>query len=337
MIVKKYTRFPSELIDDTKIPVFCTAAYARYLTEAKSQDVFWLAGFKNDKMICIIPFSIVKKLIFKKGCFLTATLKISSQDEFCEKEFLDTVVQFIKNNKTCDWIEQPPNWALFKAVPSNSIFCEFGTYRINLEKYDETELFGKMEKDKRRSIKKAMDSNFVIQNGPECLEDCLQVFSRATAEGNHTLPKKKELENLIYYLPENIRINVAYNNGNPQSCLVLFINNYSVYGEYAGRIASSSRDINSFLMWETIKEAKKSGVKYFDFGGARINPEPGSKPEKIQNFKEHFGGELVKGFLWKMPISKFKYFLYDLSLRSFFLLSLNKYEGDIIDQELKRK
>ena len=64
---------------------------------------------------------------------------------------------------------------------------------------------------------------------------------------------------------------------------------------------------------------------------------PGSKLEGIQRFKERFGGELKKGFIWKYPVNGLKYFLFQIFTRVFYLIKFQKYEGDIIEQERKRK
>ena len=63
--LKKYTEFPSELVDETQVPIFCTPRYANYLMHVKSQDVFWFAGLLNDMMTCIIPFSIFCSIPFQ--------------------------------------------------------------------------------------------------------------------------------------------------------------------------------------------------------------------------------------------------------------------------------
>jgi len=66
------------------------------------------------------------------------------------------------------------------------------------------------------------------------------------------------------------------------------------------------------LFWETIREAKKAGYKYYNFGG--VAPE-GSSAEHpwlgITRFKRGFGGEEV-GYAgtWDWPINKAKYLLY---------------------------
>lgn len=337
MIVKTYSQLPDKLIDETQVPVFATPGYAKYLKEAESQNAFWFAGVSDNTIIYLIPFSVTKKAFFRKGCFLTETLPLTSNNGYREKEFLNSVIDHIKTNKTCDWIEQPPNWAIFNNVPSDSIFCEFGTYKIDLTKYNEDELFRKMRKDKRRSIQAAMNENYVINKGAAYLDDCMKAFEGAAKGGNYTLPEKKEITTILKYLPNNINIFTAYENNIPQSAVIMYYNPYSTYGIYAGRIPTSSRNINNWLLWQTILDAKRSGIKYFDFAGARINPERGSKLYKIQVFKEHFGVKLIRGFLWKMTISKIKYYIYTVVTQFSFLIKFKKYEGDIIDQELRRR
>ena len=82
-------------------------------------------------------------------------------------------------------------------------------------------------------------------------------------------------------------------------------------------------------------EFKKMGVREYDFMGARLNVEKGSKLEGIQRFKSRFGGELKKGYLWKYEINPIKtktiYFLQKV----IFKLKGQDYKGDAIDQELK--
>ena len=89
----------------------------------------------------------------------------------------------------------------------------------------------------------------------------------------------------------------------------------------------------NLLHWSAMKLMKERGVKYYDFVGARINPDEGSKYEGIQRFKSRFGGELKKGYLWKMPLNKFKYKLFCWLVAA---KQGRNYCGDVIDQERKR-
>jgi hypothetical protein len=320
-----------------KVPVFATQEYADYLYASENIRTIWFIEEVKGQITFIIPLAIERKYNFKKGYFLTAVNTIDIFHFENEKKYLNDVVDLIKKYKICDWIQQPPNWAIFNEVPSNSIFCEYGTYRTNLEINTENELNSKLQHEARRLIKKAISNNIIIKSGQELIEDCSRVFSEAFYNGNKTLPSRKEIEKMLEKLSDHIQIYIAYYNSIPQSCVIFYSNQYCLYAVYAGLIPSSKNGVNHLLYWEAIKDAKKRGIKYFDFVGARIEPLKGSKQEYIQRFKKDFGGEFIKGFIWKLPISKAKYIFYNILQRTIVWIKFQKYKGDIIDQELKKK
>ena len=70
----------------------------------------------NPDIQFIIPFAVRNKYIFKNGMFLTASICLDENvDIETEKEFLNSIIAIIKQEKLCDWIGQPPNWALFNS------------------------------------------------------------------------------------------------------------------------------------------------------------------------------------------------------------------------------
>lgn len=319
------------------IPVFGTQEYAHYLEKTGNYSTIWFYGFANSSMQFILPFAVNKRNIFKIGVFLTASICVDENvNTETEREFLNSVIMIIKQEKLCDWIAQPANWALFRVVPTGSIYCEFGTYRIDLLNSNEDELFQKINYHHKRLIKKAQDNNVIVKSGLEVVNDCGNIFMAAAARGNHTLLSKNELKLLFDLMPELVNTNVSYNNLVPQSSIVYFANKFCLYVVYIGNFSSSSLGENHLLHWLAIKDAKTKGIRYFDFVGARINPDPGSKQEGIQKFKKYFGGEFVEGFLWKLPINRSKYYLYKLFIKTYYFLRGEQYFGDIIDQELKK-
>ena len=62
---------------------------------------------------------------------------------------------------------------------------------------------------------------------------------------------------------------------------------------------------------------KERGVMKYDFVGARVNPEPGSKLEGIQRFKSRFGGEMKVGYMWRYVNRPIRYKLYSLLLNMY--------------------
>ena len=321
-----------------KMPIFATQGYTDYLKETKNYSINWFYGIVSSDIRLMIPFAVRKKNFFKQGEFLTTIIHFDENNDIdIERDFLNSIISIIKQKKLCDWIKQPANWVLFNVVPANSISCEFGTYRINLQRNDENELYSKIARQHRREITKAINKNILIKSGPELLEDCFKVFLTSNSTGNNLFPTKNELEILLKYLQNNLHIYVAYNNSIPKNSVIYCSDRLSFYGLYSSRMNSTSDDgANHLLHWQAIKDAKLNGIKYYDFVGARINPNPGTKHEGIQRFKRHFGAELVKGFLWKMPISNFKYRIYNYLLRTLSTIKREKFKGDIIDQERNR-
>lgn len=333
-----FTEFPEQFIADNPVPIFCKAEYAEFLKRMYSQNVIYFAGLKEDSVICLAPLCIIKKAIFRKGTFLTSVISFSELSESIEREFLELIIEHIKAYKICDWIQQPSNWALFRTVPSNSIFCKFGTYKIELKNQNKNEILQGMYRDHKQHIKHAMaDPDKFIKRGPELVDDCIKVFSKSDAGKNVNLATKEEIEKLLEILPNNILIYVAYCNKAPQSCVIYFLDSENIYAVYAGMVPKSKSGINHLLHWQAIIDAKSMGIKYYDFVGCRINPAKGSKQEGLKHFKSHFGGKFVEGYLWKMPISKTNHYICFYLTRLISLLKTGKISEDIIDQELKRK
>jgi len=82
--LKVYSEFPHKLIDETQVPIFSSNKYANYLKSVHSLEVIWFSGFLNDEIVCVIPFYAVKKIVFKKGVFLTAVVTLTELGEAFE-------------------------------------------------------------------------------------------------------------------------------------------------------------------------------------------------------------------------------------------------------------
>lgn len=336
-IFNKFSDIPNLENLKNKIPIFATQEYADYLYGEKKLKTIWFVSGSFNKVDFIIPFGISKKHLFTKGQFLTAVnnLKDASIDK--ENEFLECVVQQVKEKKLCDWIQQGPNWAIFRSIPKGAIYAEFGTYKINLKEKTEEELFNSIRTKDRGDVRKAIKENVIIKKGINHLNDSLLIINNTLSTAGISIIDSQKVERIYRYLSQNLLIYVAYNEKDiPQSSVIFYSNDFSTYAIFAGSIKRPNRGATTYLYWEAIKTAKANNVNYFDFVGARINPEHGSKQERIQKFKEHFGVELYKGYIWKMPMNKFKYCLYQLGIKFYFKIKNKEYRGDIIDQELKR-
>ena len=340
MLVNKFNKFfdiPGSRLFFEKIPIFATQNYSDYLKEIKNHDTVWFAHIENDTVWYLLPFTVIKKLIFRKGYFLTGIISFDRENSLeKEKEFLENVILQIKKDNLCDWIQQGPNWALFNTFPSGSKAVKFGTYRIYFKNKNEEELYKSIYNADRRSIKKAKNNDVKVKKGADYLNDCLKIIDDTAKTAKIDSLSANDAKRLLYFLDENIKIYVSYKEDVPQGAAIFVGNKHSTYAHYAGSITRAYRGSNVILNWEAIKDAKLRGCEYFDFAGARVNPPTGSKLERIQRFKEHLGSEFVQGYLWKMNFSYIKYFIYRIIVRLMYFVKMKRYKPDIIDEEIKR-
>jgi lipid II:glycine glycyltransferase (peptidoglycan interpeptide bridge formation enzyme) len=341
MEIKKINKFAdipdSDLLSD-KIPIFATQNYADYLKDLKNIETIWFSGIENNKLSFLLPFVISKRLVFKKGYCLTGVISLFPEYSLeKEKDFLENVVTYLRKNKLCDWIQQGPNWALFKTFPKGSKAVKYGTYKIFLKSKNEDELFGSVKRNFRQDINRARKEMVEIKKGKNYLNDCLRIINDTAKKANIGLLTSNKAEKMLFYLGDKFKIYVSYFDNILQSAAVFLGNEYCTYAMYAGCIFKAFRGSNVYLDWNAILDAKNGNSSCLDFVGARLKPEPGSKLERIQNYKSSFGSEFVQGYLWKIVISKGKFIVYNIMLKLYFLLKNKKMKKDIIDQEFEKQ
>ena len=309
------------------LPVFGKEEYLKY----KSDKYGWFISGQF-----LLPFYITKKFIFKRLFFTTNTIYLKDASKDDEKTFLNDVC-----NKTrslgVDVIDVPQVNAIFNVCPDRAISTEFGTYKIDLS-LSKDELFSKVHSKHRNVIRKAEKDGVVIKKDDSYILDCYELIKETYKRQNKKFISYDNFERLKLLLKDDLVFYVTLKDEVIQGCAVFIWNKgHSCFYQYGGSISTPSTGAMNLLHWKAICDMEENGVCYYDLYGARISPEPGSKLEGIQRFKERFGGDFITGFLWKYPVKKYKYLLYKVLLRIHNLLKGIKYEGDIIDQERRRK
>ena len=226
-----------------------------------------------------------------------------------------------------DFCAQPSTHIVFHACPDNAISAPFGSYYVNLEK-SEDDLWSGIHSKHRNVIRNAQKKGVDVRFG--CQGDnaiAYQLLLQTMQRSNMSFMGREKYDSMINYLGDNVLVVTAYHDDIPQGCAVMPFSRYGAYYLYGGSIDAPVLGAMNLLHWEAMKYFKARRVKLYDFVGARILPEPGSKLEGIQRFKNRFGATMRTGFLWKMGLS-YKYRLYSL-----LLMIKSRGKGDIIDQE----
>ena len=104
-IIKKQSDINIEL------PFFCTEKYLL----SKSDNYGW---FCSDNFI--LQFIIYKNFLFKRMVFTNEVISKKDTSSEDEQLFLEQLIEYIKNNKICDYIYKPNPNAVFRTYPKNS-------------------------------------------------------------------------------------------------------------------------------------------------------------------------------------------------------------------------
>jgi hypothetical protein len=131
---------------------------------------------------------------------------------------------------------------------------------------------------------------------------------------------------MVEGLGDALDIGVARVEDEPKACVVNPRSRFGAHCLFAGTADPHTPGAANLLQWEAMLRAKEHGAGLYDFVGVRLDPEPGSKYAGLFQFKTRFGGEVIEGCLWRMPLHGWKYALYGMMKR------MRGDSADIIDQ-----
>jgi hypothetical protein len=305
------------------LPVFASESFLKSVGD----DYGWLGGFdESGNLRCILPYTIIHKSIFNMVRFRTETLSINGDlDIQDEKSFLNNVLNFFKGQKM-DIIIPPSNNSIFRTYPDGVDVAPYGSYIIDLTQ-SEDNLWKNINRITRQNINTAKKTGvYVKEYSLENLNKIYNLIVETLRRSKLSFMSYESLKRYIHGLGENGRIIGAEYKGDLQSCVIFGFSNYCAYAIYGGNKSEMIEGSNKLLHWEAIKMFKNIGVKQYDFMGARIYPDKGSKAEGINLFKKHLGGKLKQGYIWKYKIRPIKSVAYSIVVK---LLK----GGDIVDKE----
>ena len=304
------------------LPIFASESFLREVGD----EYGWIgATDSSGKLRCILPYTVIKKAMFRMVRFRVETIPIGGEltvEE--EKLFLNEVVDYFRSNGV-DMIVPATTNSIFRTYPKGALAAPYGTYIIDLGE-PEDKIWGRIHGRNRNKIRKAMKNGVEIRNGLEYLDVAYELVRATLMRSKLSFMSRDAFRRMILGLGENVKIFVAFYQDKVQGCAVLPYSRHSAYSVYAGSILKPEDGATKLLHWVSMRMFRELGVRRYDFVGARINPEKGSKQERLAQYKRHLGGSLVQGYMWKYSIRPARYAFYALAVR--FLRG-----GDIVDHE----
>ena len=304
------------------LPIFASEPFLK----ATGDEYGWLGGFDDSgKLRCVLPYTIIQKAIFRMVRFRVETIPLEGElDVQEEKSFLNSAIEYFRSIGA-DMVIPATTNTIFRTYPDGADAAPYGSYIIDLTQPEDI-LWRNIDRITRQNINTAQKKGVSIRSGIEHLDAAYMLVVDTFKRSKLPFMSYEAFKRYVLGLGENGKIMIADYQGVAQSYVVFAFSNYCAYAVYAGNIANQHQGANKLLYWEAIRLFQKLGVQRYDFVGARIDPEKGSKQEAINSFKKRFGAELKQGYMWKYSLHPLKYRLYCLAARL-------RSGGDIVDAE----
>jgi hypothetical protein len=313
---------PVEINWHPGLPIFACEPFLKCVGD----EYGWLGGIDDSgKLCCVLPYTIIRKAVFRMVRFRVETIHLDQKlDVIEEKSFLNSVIEYLRSIGA-DMIIPGTNNAIFRTYPYGADAAPYGSYVIDLTQPEDI-LWRNIERITRQNIKRAEKKGVTIRSGMEHLEPVYEMIGDTFKRSKISFMTYAAFERYVDGLGANCKIMVADYQGTPQSFVLFAYSDFCAYAVYAGNIANQHQGANKLIYWEAIRSFKKLGVQRYDFVGARIDPEKGSKQDGINSLKRRFGAKLKQGYMWKYSLRPLSFMTYNLAVR---LLR----GGDIVDHE----
>ena len=304
------------------LPIFASESFLK----AVSDEYGWLGGFDEiGTLRCILPYTIIRKAIFRMVRFRVETISLDKELSIEEeKSFLNNVIDYLRSIGA-DMIIPATTNSIFRTYPDGADAAPYGSYIIDLTN-SEDDIWHNIDRIMRQNIKTAIKNGVIIRDCSDDLEAAHKLIVETFQRSKLPFMGYREFNRFVRGLGNNSKILIADCNGLPQSYAVFGFSDYCAYAIYAGNIDNQQQGANKLLYWEAIRLFKGLGVQRYDFVGARINPEKGSKQDAINALKRRFGSQLKQGYIWKYSIKTLPYKIYGIA-------SHWRSGGDIVDAE----
>ena len=161
------------------------------------------------------------------------------------------------------------------------------------------ELFSKLQKDSiQRKIRRAEREALSYEEGRS--DTLLQKFYHLFVQTRrrHRLPPQPFdwFRNVATCLGDRLKIRVASKAGRAIASIITLRHSRTMVYKYGGSDASAHNlGAMPFLFWKAIEDAKKDGVRKFDFGRSDCD-NPG-----LITFKDRWGSERTELTYWRLP------------------------------------
>jgi lipid II:glycine glycyltransferase (peptidoglycan interpeptide bridge formation enzyme) len=269
-------------------------------------EKYWIFGiYENNKLI---GGSLILGVHAKRGNFLFAPYGPIIKNDY--KNCLQQFVKFLEikaKKEGYDFLKFSP--FINETEENKNIYKEVGFRKAPIHILAETswlldlspseeDLLKNMNKNHRnlinRCIREGVKVDFSVSK--EALNEFNELLNYTAKKHNFVRFSKKYIEQEFYSFEKDNEVSIlrAYlpkDNKLDASAIVYFYGNSAAYRHGASLVKNKKLPSSYLIQWEAIKEAKRRGLKYYNFWGIAPESAPNNHPFKgITHFKKGFGG-----------------------------------------------
>ena len=196
----------------------------------------WLGGIDDSgKLRCILPYTIIRKAIFRMVRFRVETIPIGKElDVQEEKSFLNSAIKYFHSIGS-DMIIPATTNTIFRTYPDSADAAPYGTYIIDLKQPEDT-IFSNFSSSHRRKVRLAKKKGVQIKSGMEYLKIAYTLVLDTFKRSSIPFMAYDAFKRMVIGLGENVKILVADYQGVVQGCVVIPFSKHSAYYVYGGSI-----------------------------------------------------------------------------------------------------
>ena len=275
----------------------------------------------------IVAFTVYKMRFFKKADYLYVPLDKNGNRLLVEKEksFLEEFHNYLRMNNIADAIFPPSHIVVFNAIPSRSIYYEFGIMASDLTLTEE-ELLKKSRPNTRNEIRKANSYGVEVKFGRDYIDDFYKCFQLTVKQKRFDAQSKEYFNEMSKLLGDNVEVGVAYFNDSLESAEFSIFDNKNIYVLYAGTsFTPCYKGSNKFLIWNLFMNCKLKGIENLLYGGYRYGLDETDPLYHVQKFKKHLGVDVIDGYHFIKVLNPLKYNFVNFALKCKSLITGRNY------------
>lgn len=282
-----------------------TTAWGEFQAKLAGRDKYWRLAVEDGHGKIVAAALIIRQALPLKKCWLYCPRGPLANYHHPDalQLLLQKIREMAKHEHAVFFRMDPPlsieeniDWKKLGTRPAHAHYQPENTLILDLDR-EEEDLLKQMKPKGRYNIKVAQKNGVIVRkssNSPEDVDAFYRLLQQTTSRDEFSGHQKKFYNDMLETLGEKSLLYLAeYQSNIVAGIIVTHHKDTAIY--YFGASGNEYRNVMApyLLQWQAIKDAKKAGMKYYDFLGIAPENSPHHPWAGVTDFKLKFGGRRV--------------------------------------------